>query len=277
MDVLKTRMQAKKDFKSVVRGKQSLPFTHIYNSLKYTYTREGIQGLFRGLLPNLFGVIPSRAIHFGTYGTSKAIYTNIFGEDNDFATMLAAATATIVVTTIMNPIFFLKTRIQLEESKSNPRYSSYVSCFRQVYKEEGITAFWRGLTASWLGVFEGALFFALYERAKNAKMFKEITDRKNPNFNPLIFLSLSAGCKLFASAATYPHEVLRTRLREHGHGEGLLSTFKTIAREEGWRGLYSGMGTHLMRVVPNTAIMFCVVEFILNRFTQFEEGYFEEE
>jgi len=39
---------------------------------------------------------------------------------------------------------------------------------------------------------------------------------------------------------------------------------KTIIREEGVRGLYSGLGAHLVRVVPNSAIMFLVYEAVVN-------------
>eukprot|EP00818_Percolomonas_sp_WS_P010846 CAMPEP_0117454266 /NCGR_PEP_ID=MMETSP0759-20121206/10708_1 /TAXON_ID=63605 /ORGANISM="Percolomonas cosmopolitus, Strain WS" /LENGTH=274 /DNA_ID=CAMNT_0005247439 /DNA_START=987 /DNA_END=1811 /DNA_ORIENTATION=- len=269
-------MQAKKDFKSLMKGKRSPFLAQTISSLKYTYAREGVQGLFKGLLPNLLGVIPSRAIYFGTYGTSKNFYTSIFGETSVATPMMSAATSIIVVTTVMNPVFFVKTRMQLEETKSNPRYTSYAHCFRRILKEEGYRAFWRGLTASWLGVSEGAIFFALYEKSKRAEAFREQTDRTNPKFNPFVFLSLSAGCKLLASASTYPHEVIRTRLREHGHGGGLVQTFKAVAHEEGWRGLYSGMGAHLMRVIPSTAIMFCVVEFVLNTLTP-NEPHFEDE
>jgi solute carrier family 25 protein 33/36 len=40
----------------------------------------------------------------------------------------------------------------------------------------------------------------------------------------------------------------------------LWSAFSTIFREEGYRGLYRGMGAHLIRVAPNAAIMFAVYE-----------------
>jgi solute carrier family 25 protein 33/36 len=95
---------------------------------------------------------------------------------------------------------------------------------------------------------------------------------------------LSAASKLLDSALTYPHEVLRTRLREQNSSEcaaaqsssitaahlarryyrGIVHCTKTIIREEGFRGLYSGVGAHLVRVVPNSAIMFLVYEAVVN-------------
>ena len=42
----------------------------------------------------------------------------------------------------------------------------------------------------------------------------------------------------------------------------MIQSIKLIAREEGRAGLYGGLGPHLMRVVPNTAIMFLSYEIL---------------
>lgn len=78
---------------------------------------------------------------------------------------------------------------------------------------------------------------------------------------------LSAVSKLFAAAISYPHEVLRTRMREQMAGadgrlrySGIVQATRLIMAEEGLRGLYGGMGVHLLRTVPNAAILLLVVE-----------------
>lgn len=86
-------------------------------------------------------------------------------------------------------------------------------------------------------------------------------------------LATSAASKLVASALTYPHEVVRTRLREHGNANvGLLQCFKNIVQQEGPRALYGGMSAHLIRVVPNTAIMFLVYEAIVKYYASGSSG-----
>ena len=60
--------------------------------------------------------------------------------------------------------------------------------------------------------------------------------------------------KLIASAATYPHEVIRTRMREKRtmgstRYSSIFRTVVTVASEEGVRGLYGGMSVHLLRTV----------------------------
>ena len=64
------------------------------------------------------------------------------------------------------------------------------------------------------------------------------------------------------------HQVLRTRLRQptvDGFKKytGLVQTLRLVIAEEGARSLYGGLSAHLMRVVPNAAVMFWVYEGIL--------------
>jgi len=79
---------------------------------------------------------------------------------------------------------------------------------------------------------------------------------------------------MIASVATYPHEVLRTRLQIQKNQlkssskkailfEGLLPTGRRIIKEEGVKGFYRGMGVNLLRTVPSSAVTLLVYEKIM--------------
>lgn len=60
-------------------------------------------------------------------------------------------------------------------------------------------------------------------------------------------------------------QVLRTRLRQSPVNgvikyTGLMQTLKLVIAEEGTRSLYGGLSAHLMRVVPNAAVMYTIYE-----------------
>lgn len=83
---------------------------------------------------------------------------------------------------------------------------------------------------------------------------------------------MASTAKLIAAVATYPHEVIRTRLRqapENGIRKytGLIQSGRLIYQQEGMAALYGGMTAHLMRVVPNAAFLFLSYELIISLVT----------
>ena len=56
----------------------------------------------------------------------------------------------------------------------------------------------------------------------------------------------------------------RTRLREEGNKyRSFFQTLRLVWAEEGYRGLYRGLGTQLVRQIPNTAIMMSTYEAVV--------------
>ena len=175
------------------------------------YREESPRALFKGLGPTLVGVVPARSINFFTYGNGKQIIANNFnhGHENSWVHLTAAAIAGIATGTATNPIWVVKTRLQLDAHK--PEFSGAKSFFggsvamvKKILREEGVRGFYKGLSASYLGVTEGTIQWVLYER------LKKLTAGTQGKGGPLEWLGMigSAGtAKCVASLITYPHEV----------------------------------------------------------------------
>jgi solute carrier family 25, member 33/36 len=135
---------------------------------------EGWRAYFKDIGPTLSGAVPASAIKFYTYGNAKRILSDINnGRETAWVHLMAAATAGVVVSTATNPIWVVKTRLQLDRSSILRRgqfgiekYKGSMDCARQILQQEGVRGLYRGLTASYLGVAESTLHWVLYEQTK---------------------------------------------------------------------------------------------------------------
>ena len=173
----------------------------------------------------------------------------------------------------MNPLWMIKTRFQLiaDTSVGQRAFRNYQDVAQTILREEGPPGFFKGITASYVGCFEGAIQWVVYEKLKtllsrprlpavgtgvsvvgatsrmstaangmksttSAKQLTQQTQQRTPT--PVEYFAAAALSKCVAVLATYPHEVVRTRLREQASNgafkyRGFLGALTTIAKEEG--------------------------------------------
>jgi solute carrier family 25 protein 33/36 len=182
---------------------------------------EGWRALFRGLGPNLIGVVPARAINFYVYGNGKKIISNRFndGKEAAWVHLSAAACAGIVTGTATNPIWLVKTRLQLDKSTHadgrGRQYKNALDCTMQTIRKEGVKGLYRGLTASYLGVVESTMQWTLYEQMKLslARREERIANSGRPStaWDHTVAwtgkITAAGSAKFIAALLTYPHEV----------------------------------------------------------------------
>lgn len=242
-------------------------------------------------IATLIGIIPARSAYFFAYQQSKRTLakwataanekvvvppkvTSLLAEGSVMNSILSGLFAGFSSNTITSPIWMVKTRMQiLADSSAGQRvYKSYKEVITTIANEEGIGGFYKGIFASYWGCAEGCIQFVLYEQFKTYLHKRQEQESRGTtnlfskqDLPPHVYFIAAAIAKGIASVATYPHEVARTRLREQARDglflySGMWQTLSIIAKQEGWRGLYAGMGIHLLKVVPNSAIMFLTYE-----------------
>lgn len=301
LDVLKTRLQsdfyqaqirASQTIQTQSRGPLRAAIYHLKDTLQIlgaVQRTEGARALFKGLGPNLVGIVPARSINFYVYGNGKQLLAQYWnkGEEAAWVHMVAGAAAGITTSTVTNPIWMVKTRLQLDKNVSersgggmHRQYRNSYDCIKQILREEGIRGLYKGMSASYLGVAESTLQWMLYEQMKAGLARRELrieqSGREKNWWDKTVEWTGKAGAaggaKLIAAVLAYPHEVARTRLRQAplANGQlkytGLIQCFKVVWKEEGMLGLYGGLTPHLMRTVPSAAIMFGMYEGILRLF-----------
>ncbi|XP_075219106.1 replication in mitochondria 2 [Lycorma delicatula] len=234
--------------------------------LRHIVEHEGPRALFKGLGPNLVGVAPSRAIYFCAYSQTKSTLNNVLTPDTAIVHILSASCAGFVACSATNPIWFVKTRLQLDYNSSGQRLTA-TQCIKRIYRQMGIRGFYKGITASYWGISETVVHFVIYEaikahlltRRSHTRSSRRDDEKTSRDF--LEFMMAGAVSKTVASCIAYPHEVARTRLREEGNKyRGFWQTLGVVFKEEGCRGVYRGLTTQLIRQIPNTAIMMATYE-----------------
>lgn len=160
-----------------------------------------------------------------------------------------------------NPIWVTKTRLCLQyETKATKKYSGMLDCLRKILKEEGVRGLYRGFVPGLFGTTHGALQFMLYNWMK-AWRCESGGLPKDSALGQRDYLVFSALSKTIATTATFPYQVLRTRMQDHNvDSGGVWRTTVDTLRREGIRGLYKGCIMANLRQLPAAVVTFVTYE-----------------
>jgi len=167
----------------------------------------------------------------------------------------AAGGAAVITVTGIHPIDVVKTRLQVSgEGTRNYKALGIGGTVSVIFKEEGVTAFWKGIGAAWLREASyTSLRLGLYGPIKHAM---GIT--KDSNF----FWKFSAGSLAGAlgSIVGNPFDVLKTRMMaaEGKDAPQMGKAASELYKQQGISGFYRGIEANVMRaMVLNGTKMAC--------------------
>ncbi|KAM0435280.1 hypothetical protein ACHAPT_003374 [Fusarium lateritium] len=263
LDIVKTRMQIyRSNAPSAVRP------TTVSLLRSLTSNPRPLASLYRGLTPNLVGNASSWASFFFFKSRFERALASWHGRPQPLAAdyFVASALAGASTSALTNPVWVLKTRMVSSDRGAHGAYPSMIAGARSILSTEGIRGLYRGLGVSLIGVSHGAVQFAVYEPAKRwyYARRREKHGILNAPMTPEATVVLSSAAKLVAGAATYPYQVLRSRLQNYEadqrFGRGIRGVVVRIWREDGLRGFYRGLMPGVVRVMPATWVTFLVYE-----------------
>ncbi|KLU81582.1 peroxisomal membrane protein PMP47A [Magnaporthiopsis poae ATCC 64411] len=119
-------------------------------------------------------------------------------------------------------------------------------------RHEGPQALFRGVVPALVLVINPILQYTLFEQLKNA-----IERRRR--VTPMIAFLLGALGKLFATSVTYPYITVKSQMHVADNGakkEGMSEAISRVIREEGYAGLYKGIGPKVSQSVLTAALLF---------------------
>ncbi|KAI3333082.1 mitochondrial phosphate carrier protein [Ustulina deusta] len=171
----------------------------------------------------------------------------------------AGALAATLTHGAATPIDVVKTRIQVDDAMKG---MNMVRAARQIVGKEGASALLTGFGPTAVGyLIQGGGKFAGYEFFKKRYIDLVGSQETATRHRTAIYLGASASAEFFADIALCPLEATRIRLvSQRGFATGLTSGFMRLAREEGFRGFYSGFVPLLFKQVPYAVGQFSVHE-----------------
>jgi len=260
LDVIKTRFQvdeaAGRD--AIWRRLTGQPPDEALTSRKI-HAEAGFRGLYRGVMPAIVGSSTSWGIYFLLYeGMKKGIAEwnvsrgGLVGEKLHSSQYLGASALAGAMTTLCtNPVWLIKTRMELQRPGHEP-YRGFAHAFKTIIREEGIVGLYKGIVPALILVSNGGVQFMIYEE------LKIWLDRE---LSATDYFVLGAVSKSVASTITYPYQVVKSRMQQHSSKYATTTfTFRRIIQKQGFLALYRGLGPNLLRVMPSSAITFATYE-----------------
>ncbi|GAM20206.1 hypothetical protein SAMD00019534_033810 [Acytostelium subglobosum LB1] len=185
-DLIKSKLQVQSrntTLLSTVSTKGTPPreyYTGPIDVIRQIIKKDGILGMFKGLRPTLLRDIPGDMVYFTMYEFMKRRLTTMAESPETFPAWVAIGAggcAGMSFWASIYPLDVIKTRIQTQPEPAI--YRGIVHCAKEIYRTEGISAFYRGFSATILRSFPtSAVNFFMYETTKrllNSKSPDDLT------------------------------------------------------------------------------------------------------
>ncbi|PWW72628.1 mitochondrial carrier [Tuber magnatum] len=205
----------------------------ILDATRRIIQREGISGLYAGLNSAVFGISVTNFVYYYWYEWSRTAFERAAlragrsrAKLTTLEAMAAGALAGSATVLITNPIWVVNTRMTARKRAAAP-----------------------SSPGDWPVLCGG-----------NSRQLKNVLERrKKRSVTPQDAFFLGALGKLVATALTYPYITVKSRMHVAGKGEkkhSVYESLRNIVQEEGWTGLYGGIGPKLVQSVLTAAFLF---------------------
>lgn len=247
-------------------------------AVKRIVAREGVAGLYSGLDSAVFGISVTNFVYYYWYEWTRAFFEKAAARSGRASrklttveSMMAGALAGSATVILTNPIWVVNTRMttrreSLEASQElvvegsgakavqeKPKTPTTIGTLLALLREEGPQALFRGVIPALVLVINPILQYTLFEQMKNV-----FEARRKANITPTMAFFLGALGKLFATSITYPYITVKSQMHVAGNGrkEGMSEAINRVIREEGYSGLYKGIGPKVTQSVLTAAFLF---------------------
>ncbi|KAK0538223.1 hypothetical protein OC835_001488 [Tilletia horrida] len=130
---------------------------------------------------------------------------------------------------------------------------SFVAVAKDIYKQDGLTGFWRGLKPSLVLTVNPAITYGVFERVKTIILAASADGKMSPGKSFLV----GALSKTLATIVTFPYILSKIRLQARSTPySSAFEVLGDILRKRGIVGWYQGMQAQIIKAVLSQALLF---------------------
>ncbi|XP_031332203.1 calcium-binding mitochondrial carrier protein Aralar1 isoform X3 [Photinus pyralis] len=258
IDLVKTRMQNQRSGSFI----GELMYRNSIDCFKKVIRHEGVLGLYRGLVPQLMGVAPEKAIKLTVNDLVRDKFVDKKGNIAFHGEIIAGACAGGSQVVFTNPLEIVKIRLQVAgEIAGGEKVRAWA-----VVKDLGLFGLYKGAKACLLrDVPFSAIYFPAYAHTK-AKLADE-----NGYNHPLTLLLAGAIAGIPAASLVTPADVIKTRLQVVARTgqttySGVFDAARKIMAEEGPKAFWKGTVARVCRSSPQFGVTLLTYEVLQRLF-----------
>ncbi|XP_017481436.1 PREDICTED: calcium-binding mitochondrial carrier protein Aralar1 isoform X1 [Rhagoletis zephyria] len=258
IDLVKTRMQNQRTGSFI----GEIAYRNSWDCFKKVIRHEGVLGLYRGLLPQLMGVAPEKAIKLTVNDFVRDKFTDKQGVIAGWSEIMAGGCAGASQVVFTNPLEIVKIRLQVAGEIAGGAKVRALSVVRDL----GLFGLYKGARACLLrDVPFSAIYFPAYAHTKSL-----FADEDGYN-HPLTLLAAGAIAGVPAASLVTPADVIKTRLQVVARSgqttyTGVWDATKKIMAEEGPRAFWKGTAARVFRSSPQFGVTLVTYELLQRLF-----------
>ncbi|EUC36317.1 hypothetical protein COCCADRAFT_88613 [Bipolaris zeicola 26-R-13] len=238
------------------------------NAARRIIKREGVAGLYAGMDSALFGITVTNFVYYYWYEWTRSFFEKAAlkagrasSKLTTIESMIAGAIAGSATVLMTNPIWVINTRMTTRKSEAREgslpgapveKAPSTLATLFALIRDEGPARLFAGVMPALVLVINPILQYTVFEQ------LKQLLEKKR-RVTPKDAFYLGALGKLLATSITYPYITVKSRMHVAGRDgprENMMTTFRRIIREEGYTGLYGGIGPKVTQSVITAAFLF---------------------
>lgn len=272
---------------AVAKKYQQLPTP--FKELFLYWETKGWKSLFTGLKPNLFATAISQGVYFYLYsalrqGIVEYQYRKAGGKGSPgsgrtadigvLGSTIVAGLAGCANVLITNPVWVVASQMQAAVRSKDPEVlrRGFLQWTTQVYRENGLKGFFKGLIPSLVMVVNPTIQYIMYEwltaRLMELRLKLATTAGRKPDrLTPHDVFVLTALAKIGATVLTYPMLLIKNRLQSQNAATDSAMQYKgvgdavlRIIATEGYGGFFKGIQSKMLQTVLGAALLMSIKE-----------------